>query len=412
MSGGRRAAELVDGIVPEPVLVVGSSPDAGKDLDLLTRPKALTALVARLSENGWARRDDVFITVEDGCCLVVDVESTLETGLPAAAIDELFAAALQIDGFRSLVRPAPHHDLLLLARRFGSAIHSLSAAHRERLAAVGRSDPRAWERARSRAAGWGLQDELTELDRVARSGPRSLSAPRRVIARMRQRSLRRGAVVAVSGVDGAGKSTQAQVVADGLRVLGFEASVQWTRITYDPSLDRIARPVKTLLSLRRRREADCSGPGADLSTGSARALREQSRFVGAVWVTIVAAVDALVLRRSARMAIRAGAVVVRDRYTLDSVVQLLDQYGSDYRTQTRLIARSAPQPRAAFLLDVSAETAFQRKPEEYDVAALSRHRQRYLALAAELGVRVVDGERAPDVISQELLVTAWDELRS
>ena len=150
-------------------------------------------------------------------------------------------------------------------------------------------------------------------------------------------------MVALSGVDGSGKSTQARLLAEALWALGHETVIEWSRITFESSLQRIARPVKALLRLGRREamparagtgragtggagasdpHEDASDPHEGAADARARSLRQRSRLIGGVWAGIVATANARTLRKASRRHLRAGRIVVRDRYVLDSVVQL------------------------------------------------------------------------------------------
>src|SRR5437868_2581021 len=111
----RNVALLVDESALDRVLVLGSLPPAGRDLDLLVREPDREALAARLEAAGFVRRGRDLALFED--CTAYAVELIPAEGwLPAAELDDLFAQALPVDGCRKLVRPAPHHALLILER--------------------------------------------------------------------------------------------------------------------------------------------------------------------------------------------------------------------------------------------------------------------------------------------------------
>lgn len=217
----------------------------------------------------------------------------------------------------------------------------------------------------------------------------------------------RGAIVAISGLDGAGKTTQAQALLAALDASGYDAVVLWQRISHNRSLQWLTAPLRLVLRVALRMRAGSALPPADADPffvepehRATRALRERLPVLNAAWVTIVAGVHAASVRRETLREVRRGRVVVRDRYLLDSLVHLRDKYatGHDVRLQARLIRWLTPAPLAAFYLDVGAEEAWRRKPEEYSVAELDAHRRGYLHAADTLGVHVLDGERpAPEL---------------
>lgn len=229
-----------------------------------------------------------------------------------------------------------------------------------------------------------------------------------------------GAVIAISGLDGAGKSTQGRALADALRASGYDPVVQWQRISYDRSLQWLTAPIRWVLKivLRRRGQAPAPLPESDplfvapehLAT---RALRERMPLVSAAWVTVVAVLHARSVRREMLREVRRGRVVVRDRYLLDSLVHLHDRYAGahDVRLQEWLIRRLIPAPLVAYYLDVTAEEAWRRKPEEYTVADLDAHRRGYLRTADALGVRVLDGEQPAAQITAAIVGEVLQSLR-
>lgn len=442
---------LVDANVGARCLVHGSMPDAARDLDLLVHPGTEATLESALAHAGLVHHGTDWILIEADAAAAVSLTPTSAWALDPSVLDDLFAAARPVPGTTHLVRPSPAHELLVLARRLAVHPGTLGARHRARIDEALRDLPDAWSVARADAPAWGCDQALRVLDRACRNEgvvrrrdafTARLEARRRAgrfaalaalgsaaslvprpLARVRARRAR-GAVVALSGIDGAGKSTQAQLVADALWAVGYDPVVEWSRITFEASLDRIARPVKAVLALRSRgRRRDplpsedpvVARPGTvpDPAAGAARALRERSRLVGGLWAGIVAVVHAWSLRRAILRHLRAGRVVVRDRYLLDSIVQLEWVYadGRDLRWQTRLIRMLVPPAAAAFFLDIDPERAHGRKPEEFDVEQLRRHRETYARHTDALGVDVVDGARPAPEVFQILLRGTLARLR-
>ena len=426
----RAAATWLDAHAAEPVLVHGSLPDRARDLDVLVRARAFDALSAALLRSDFEQLGPAWIRF-DGCQpVLLDLEQATSWSLPDDEVEELFAAARPIDGYQLLFRPAPHHEILVLARRLTQHAGVLGARHRERLTAAADEDPAAWERARILAGAWGCRRSVEVLARAAvpdgrirragalvsrieerrRHGASPLGATVRAAGSFLARSPR-GAVVALSGIDGAGKSTQAERLAAGLEQVGYQTVIEWARITTEPSLKAIALPIKLLLSLRARLSRRSGDTGARVETQKSdprsRELRERSRLVGSVWAGIVAVVNARTLRRSTRKHVRAGLIVVRDRYVLDSLVQLEWNYahGRDLGWQARLLQMIVPPPLASFLLDVPPERALARKPDDYDLDELRLHRETYLRHAKPHGAVVLDGARPTEEICGDVLRT-------
>jgi thymidylate kinase len=103
-----------------------------------------------------------------------------------------------------------------------------------------------------------------------------------------------------------------------------------------------------------------------------------------------------------------GGVVICDRYTLDSIVELRYSYG---RTRRYRAARAAlrslyPTPVRAYFLDVSPEAALERKGE-WGIRWLTEHRDLYLEECERLGVRMLDGEQPQADICAEIAREVW-----
>jgi thymidylate kinase len=103
-----------------------------------------------------------------------------------------------------------------------------------------------------------------------------------------------------------------------------------------------------------------------------------------------------------------GAIVICDRYALDSIVELRYSYGDELplRPHRRVLGRLLPAPVRAYLLDVCTETALERKGE-WGERWLSRHRDLYLQEASSLGVSVLDGERPLAELCAEIARDVW-----
>jgi len=429
------ACALLDAAVRESALVYGSLPPAGRDLDLLVRATELARLRDALLAGGLAERGRQLVRFGCGAAYGVELEPAEAWRLPAAELQELFDRSLPLSGFVHLRQPAPHHRLLILAfivlgdkRR-----PQLSQGRRERIAAAVAEEPRAWELAGERAGAWGDPAALARLREAYENRVGALrhssAAPAR---RHRLRRPRRGALVALSGIDGAGKSFQAQALGAALRDLGYESEVVWLPLGQNRSLDRIARPVKRLLGRRATRLAGGGagepgpgggageigsgggagepGPGGGSSLGAL--VRERSPAVNAAWAVVVALANALTHLRHSAPHLAAGRVVIFDRYVLDSIVRLHFSYGRDrpFTLQRRLIGLLSPRPLCAFFLDIAPETSLARKQDRWRAEELRAHVELYRRELPRSGVRRLDGERPACELAAEIAEAVWRAL--
>jgi thymidylate kinase len=224
-------------------------------------------------------------------------------------------------------------------------------------------------------------------------------------------------VIALSGLDGAGKSSQAAALRDTLERLGFDVTIAWTRFSWDDRLWRFTLPVKRALAAILRLGArggprDAGGGPAERPDPYAgdpvKRIRDGSRVLTHLWTLVVALTNAGSQRRMTRPHLRRGGIVICDRYTLDSIVSLRFSYGTQYRfrLQRAVIAGLSPTPQRAYLLDVPPETAYARK-REGGLEWLAAHRALYREEHVRLGVRALDGERPREELCTEVALDVW-----
>jgi thymidylate kinase len=227
-------------------------------------------------------------------------------------------------------------------------------------------------------------------------------------------------VIALSGLDGSGKSTQAEALEQALNALGYPVVKIWTSVTAHPSLGLLAAPARALLGHKRRAQPTGLQPG--LQPGAPAAgedddrltrLRESRRWLHLSWVSVVATIHAWWQARALRPHLLRGRVVICDRYTLDSLVHLRYRYGAQhrYRLQLALIRLLSPRPTRAYLLDVSPETAYARN-QEYTREQTKLRARLYREDYPALGVTRLDGERSREELCEQVALEVWSELRT
>ncbi|MFL5827104.1 MAG: hypothetical protein ACJ76V_11330 [Thermoleophilaceae bacterium] len=380
-----RAAELLDGLLEEPALVIGSPPPHGHDIDLLVRPEQERALRSMLAGAGFARQEVAPFRGYDegfriwarfsGCDAdAVDEIPIGNLELPRQEEERLFAEARSIPGFARLVRPAPHHVLLILAHNLldpGDAGRPLASGRRARVRRALEEEPDAWERTRELAPAWSSTQRLARLragfdlaeTAAADRLQSTLAAPvpglraRLRAVRAYRRAWLHGRVIGFSGPDGAERSAQAEGLRRALEALDIPARLE--------------------------------------RTPSPRAHRSIPLLAHAS-AAVAALTHAGVLRRAVLPGLRAGEVVVCDRYTLDASVLVRSHFGERrrFRLQTALMHLLTPRPRRAYLIDSPGPKA-----------ALYREHCRLLR------VHPLDGTRARDDLCAEVALDVWQAVR-
>ena len=347
---------------------------------------------------------------------MVDVLPAASWGLSAAQLETMRDEAQPLEGFDRLCLPSAHHQLLIAATRFLSPSGRLPAGRATRLANAIAADPPAWTRARAGATAWGAERALGRLEAALEGDPqRDLRATSRAALRRARPRVR---VIALSGIDGSGKSTQARALAESLDRLGYSARIEWTPLAGNSSLSRIGAQVKRILKWipSLRPEPEASPEEAERERGivpnPGSELRRRSPVVSAGWATLVALANGLFHARRSALDLAAGRVVIFDRYVLDSYVRLrfLYQERSTFRLQRLLIAALSPQPRAAFYMEVDAETSLARKDDKWTADELAAQARLYAEERELLGVRALDGRRSVDDLAAEIAAEVWRQL--
>src|SRR5437588_9953201 len=231
MSGVKEAARLADEAASGRVVISGSLPPDARDIDLVARADDAQRIAEALRSAGFQQHGGEWVRFHSCTAEAVDLIPATDWELPAEEIDRLFADAVPVDGYERLTRPAPADLLLMLARRLIGGDGRLDAKRRARVEAALLERPDAWSAAEAAAPRWGLALALHGLrdayehEAAVRRGARAAAHAERLVAlgsslrRARAEAWRRvlrppaepgGFLVAFSGLDGAGKSSQAE----------------------------------------------------------------------------------------------------------------------------------------------------------------------------------------------------------
>jgi thymidylate kinase len=213
-------------------------------------------------------------------------------------------------------------------------------------------------------------------------------------------------MISLSGLDGAGKSSQARLLADSLEQLGFSVVVEWAPARH-PDLRLVSEPVRRLLRIGRRSRA----------SGRVNPDFRPTRYPAAVahtWVAIQVIATVFAFWRGVAPHLGRGKVVVFDRYGLDFAVFLRYRHGSAgraFRPQLRLLEALSPRPLRSYLLDVPAETAHRRKEDQYVLEELRRQAEVYREEVDLFGARRLDGEQTPNELFAAISREVWQALK-
>jgi thymidylate kinase len=215
---------------------------------------------------------------------------------------------------------------------------------------------------------------------------------------------RRISLVAFSGLDGCGKSTQIAALRARLERDGRTTAVVWTRGGYTPLFEG----VKTLARRLAGGRLPPAGPSAERSDALARTWMRR------LWLMCAIVDLAVVFGVKVRLLRCCGRVVLCDRYLHDSLIDFRLMFGADAfedRWLWRLMANVVPAPDVAFLLLLPAADSVQRSERKGDPFCdptreiLARRVADYGILAAGGACRVLDATRAEEDLAREIAAT-------
>lgn len=207
-------------------------------------------------------------------------------------------------------------------------------------------------------------------------------------------------IIAFSGPDGSGKSTQIDLLKKELERRGFEPVVLWTRLGYTPGFEK----AKALLraTMGRKLPGRGASPKRDAMMGRAS--------VRTLW--LAGAIADLLFTAAIRVRLETfrGRPVICDRWVWDSFIdRRLYHQGAPWIDAIigPLFKALGAKPQLAFLLNLPYEEAKRRSekkeepfPDAPEVRA-ARHAE-YEAMAADPRFVVLDATRPPEVIAAEI----------
>lgn len=195
-------------------------------------------------------------------------------------------------------------------------------------------------------------------------------------------------LISFSGMDGAGKSTQIQMLCDRLTASGYSLQQYafWDNVVAFPKW-RAGFSHKFLKS-----DGQVGAPG--------RPANRNDKNNRAWYLILVRSgmffFDAWNLRKVVRKARRQRSqFIIFDRYIYDQLATLpLERAWA--RVYGRLVLKLIPKPDAAFVLDAEPEAARERKPE-YPLDFLYKYRRSYHELAKLGGLSLIPPMSADEV---------------
>lgn len=209
----------------------------------------------------------------------------------------------------------------------------------------------------------------------------------------------RGQLIAFSGIDGAGKSTQIDLLLRSLRERGKRPVYLWTRGGYTGPFNAL----KTLI----RRIIGRKFPPSGRNDERDKAFKK--KWVRTLWLILAILDLMLVYGIYMRISRTFGRVVIADRYLWDTWIDFRLNFPDvdiDQWILWKILVWISPKPDAAFLLLVPVEECLRRSklknepfPDSEDV--LKRRLILYKGFSYQL--HILDGLKPIDVIFREIV---------
>jgi dTMP kinase len=186
---------------------------------------------------------------------------------------------------------------------------------------------------------------------------------------------KKGVFIAVEGIDGAGKTTQACMLVKKLRQMGYEAAY-----TTEPTYGRVGDLLRLHVSKQK--------PRAPLYEAL---LFAADRFEH--------------VKREIQPKLRRGLVVVSDRYLYSSLAY--QGAAGVSLPWLREVNFFAPKPDLTFYIDISPAKSLKRKAGKvgaYESLSYQKKvRKIYLDMAEEEGFTVLEGEKGAEELHRDML---------
>ena len=200
-----------------------------------------------------------------------------------------------------------------------------------------------------------------------------------------------GRVICLIGIDGAGKSSQAEHLVRALREKGIRCKGTHLRVSV---FRLVSLPVLLLCRLLKVPE-EANHPRC-----------RGSRLLTAIWPYLFFLDFVLFyLIFNFPYYIFPGTVFVFDRYYYDGLVELMVSTGDRSILEGRvgrLFQAVFPRPEVAIYMDVDEGAALRRTPENHTIEYLRKRRVFYKELADRLGMTTIDANRSFEEVQRDI----------
>jgi dTMP kinase len=214
-------------------------------------------------------------------------------------------------------------------------------------------------------------------------------------------------MIVLIGLDGSGKTTQAELLCEWLNSKGVTAAAVWMR--GESYLTRpllwIGKAVLRAPGEKKRGEGIKVGGEYDRYVNSKESMFK-SGLLRAIW-RVLTLIDLYIsLKKALSKLPRTAEVIVMDRYVYDTFIDIDSAFGAGGAELDRLLKSSwlrlFPRPCSVILIEISPEDAMKRKDDIPSMRYLTERHGLYNRVAWAVGATSIDGTQSVEEVRAEL----------
>ncbi len=167
-------------------------------------------------------------------------------------------------------------------------------------------------------------------------------------------------IIVMSGVDGAGKSTQINLISAYCKELNYRVKVLWARGGYTP----LFKILKRILRVSAKGKT-----GSSIYVGSSRVKILKNKYVSWLWLNVATLDLILFYAIYARFLSACGLVVICDRFIEDTFLDFTLNFQESFNPDGilwRILRKISPKPSNSFLLLVPVDVSIYRSKLKND----------------------------------------------
>jgi thymidylate kinase len=214
-------------------------------------------------------------------------------------------------------------------------------------------------------------------------------------------------LIVLMGLDGSGKSTQAELLSKHLNERGIKTQAVWMRGECYLTLPLLKIGKALLRAPRETKRGEGIKAGRDYQRYvTAKHSLFRSGLLRAIWRTLTVIDRYITLKVAFSKIDKHVEVVILDRYFYDMLIDIDSAFGSGGAEMKRLLKspllRLFPPPDKVILLEITPEVAMKRKDDIPSMDYLVGRYRPYDMLASSINAKRIDASRAIEEVRADV----------